>query len=331
MRPGTPTRFTRRHHTLASHIPKRRRRAHIARATIGFFRLGTAACRVAVADHVSGARIGRAQSLRLFCAASMHLGPLWLIISAARAYGARTERPVPHRSAAFRVEHVFTTMRLSYEQCGLRWQRRARYRVGGLTACALAASEIVPHVLIEITVLMHLTVKKSADLAGQLHARVRPSGFLSGDSLVLFVGCVVATLKRLFWAGLRVGASHFEATGARATIDFFHLSIPYFGLRRLSIAAARACGAQLIGFFHSNMRHLGLRRLIISAARATGAQTIGFFRIDMRHFGMVARIVVRSNPTNSAPFDGRNNYRSERRPNVQRSAGRAQECVDRSV
>ena len=26
---------------------------------------------------------------------------------------------------------------------------------------------------------------------------------------------------------------------ARATIDFFHLSIPYFGLRRLIIAAAR--------------------------------------------------------------------------------------------
>ena len=44
--------------------------------------------------------------------------------------------------------------------------------------------------------------QKSSDLAGQLHARVRPSGFLSGDSLVLFVGCVVATLKRLFLGGI---------------------------------------------------------------------------------------------------------------------------------
>ena len=101
----------------------------------------------------------------------------------------------------------------------------------------------------------------------------------------------------------------------RATIGLYRLNMRQFGLRRLTISAARACGAQLIGFFHSNMRHLGLRRLIISAARATGAHTIGFFRIDMRHFGMVARIVVRANHTNSATFDGRNNYRSKRRPN----------------
>ncbi len=116
---------------------------------------------------------------------------------------------------------------------------------------------------------------------------------------------------------------------ARATIGLYRLNMRQFGLRRLIISAARACGAQLIGFFHSNMRHLGLRRLIISAARATGAHTIGFFRIDMRHFGMVARIVVRANHTNSATFDGRNNYRSKRRPNG--CALAASESVSHSV
>ena len=105
--------------------------------------------------------------------------------------------------------------------------------------------------------------QKSSDLAGQLHARVRPSGFLSGDSLVLFVGCVVATLKRLFFGRDCALVRHISkrrrrAHMARATIDFFHLSIPYFGLRRLNIAAARACGAQSIGSLRSDTAQIGL-------------------------------------------------------------------------
>ena len=171
--------------------------------------------------------------------------------------------------------------------------------------------------------------QKSTDLAGQLHARVRPwvhscdSAALSGWVYIQYD----ALDRLLFDSDMRHGtllgrcSTQSGARHRRATIGLYRLNMRQFGLRRLIISAARACGAQLIGFFHSNMRHLGLRRLIISAARATGAHTIGFFRIDMRHFGMVARIVVRANHTNSATFDGRNNYRSKRRPNAMPFSG----------
>ena len=181
----------------------------------------------------------------------------------------------------------------------------------------------------------HLTAKK-APISLVSCTRVLGLGVHSCDGAALsgWVYIQYDALDRLlFDSDMRHGtllgrcSTQSGARHRRATIGLYRLNMRQFGLRRLIISAARACGAQLIGFFHSNMRHLGLRRLIISAARATGAHTIGFFRIDMRHFGMVARIVVRANHTNSATFDGRNNYRSKRRPNAPHQLRRTDKAV----